>query len=334
VLLSFCAHHPVIRSLFMAALHVVRFQQNLLSWYDQHRRSLPWRETRSPYRIWISEIMLQQTRVTAVVERYRTFLKRFPTVSSLASAKLNDVLAAWSGLGYYRRARSAHKAAKLIVSDHGGRFPRDREQLRDLPGIGEYTSAAVASIAFGLPHAVVDGNVRRVLDRLYGKTLSPKSCSTIAQELLPESRPGDFNQAMMELGALVCTPLPNCKSCPVLGECATRGKLNRPVTKPKVKTQHLRLALVVRDNEVLLVQRLRTAAVMPEMWELPADHAKTQEGSIAFRHSITNTNYVVSVTPRKQPPSRLRGRWIALARLEKIPLTGLARKILRQQGLL
>jgi A/G-specific adenine glycosylase len=318
----------------MGAVHVIRFQQNLLSWYDRHRRTLPWRETRSPYRVWISEIMLQQTRVAAVVQRYCEFLKRFPTVRSLASAKSNDVLAAWSGLGYYRRARSAHKAAKLIVSDHGGRFPRDREQLRGLPGVGEYTSAAVASIAFGLPHAVVDGNVRRVLDRLYGKTLSPKSHAASAQELLPLSRPGDFNQAMMELGALVCTPLPSCKSCPVLGECATRGRLNRPVAKPKMKTQRVRFALVVDENRLLLVQRSRAAALMPAMWELPPDNAGVRQNSIAFRHSITNTNYLVCVTPRKQPPSRPQGRWIPLARLGKIPLTGLARKILRHQGLL
>jgi A/G-specific adenine glycosylase len=316
----------------MAALHVMRFQQNLLSWYDQHRRTLPWRETRSPYRVWISEIMLQQTRVAAVVERYREFLKRFPTVRSLASAKSNDVLAAWSGLGYYRRARSAHKAAKLIVSDHGGRFPRDREQLRGLPGVGEYTSAAVASIAFGLPHAVVDGNVRRVLDRLHGKTLTAKSHAASAQELLPLARPGDFNQAMMELGATVCTP--NCKSCPVLGECATRGRLNRLVAKAKAKRRRVHFALVERDKRVFLVQRSRAAAVMPEMWELPADNAKRRDGSIAFRHSITNTNYFVSVTPRKQPPSHIQGKWIPLATLEKIPLTGLARKILRHQGLL
>jgi len=331
---ALACNHPVIRSLSMGAFHVIRFQQNLLSWYDQHRRTLPWRQTRSPYRIWISEIMLQQTRVAAVVERYREFLKRFPTVSSLASAKLNDVLAAWSGLGYYRRARSAHKAAKLIVSDHGGRFPRDRERLRELPGIGEYTSAAVASIAFGSPHAVVDGNVRRVLDRLYGKTPTPKSHADSAQELLSLSRPGDFNQAMMELGALVCTPLPNCKSCPVLGECATRGKLIRPVAKAKAKRRRVHFALVEKDKRVFLVQRSRAAAVMPEMWELPADNAIRRDGSIAFRHSITNTNYFVSVTPRKHPPSRMQGKWIPLATLEKTPLTGLARKILRHQGLL
>ena len=318
----------------MAALHVVRFQQNLLSWYDQHRRSLPWRDTRSPYRIWISEIMLQQTRVAAVVQRYREFLKRFPTVSSLASAKLNDVLAAWSGLGYYRRARSAHKAAKLIVSDHGGRFPRDREQLRELPGIGEYTSAAVASIAFGLPHAVVDGNVRRVLDRLYGTTLTPKSHAASARELLQRSRPGDSNQAMMELGALVCTPLPNCKMCPVVRDCVTRGKLIRPITKLNAKTRRARFAFVKNDDRVFLVQRPRTAAVMPAMWELPADDAKARKDSVAFRHSITNTNYLVSVTSRQQPPRRMQGKWIPVAGLEKIPLTGLARKILRHQGLL
>jgi A/G-specific adenine glycosylase len=318
----------------VTALNVIRFQKNLLSWYDRNQRSLPWRKTRSAYHVWISEIMLQQTRVAAVVEKYCEFLKRFPTVHALAAAKSNDVLAAWSGLGYYRRARSAHKTAKLIVSEHGGRFPRDREQLRALPGIGEYTSAAVASIAFGLPYAVVDGNVQRVLDRLHGTTLSPRSHATSAQELLLRSDPGDFNQAMMELGAQVCTPLPNCKACPVLAECATRGRLIRPIAKPRAKTRRVSFALVANADRVFLMQRPRTAAVMPGMWELPADDAKPRKDTIAFRHSITNTYYRVSVTPKTRPPSRRQGKWVQLAGLEKIPLTGLARKILRQQGLL
>jgi A/G-specific adenine glycosylase len=309
------------------------FQKHLLGWYDEHQRALPWRGTRSPYRIWISEIMLQQTRVAVVLQRYRDFLKCFPNIHSLAAARTKDVLAEWSGLGYYRRARSAHKTAKLLVSDCNGRFPRTREALRTLPGIGEYTSAAIASIAFGLPHAVVDGNVRRVLGRLAGKPLSPKSYAEEAQKLLDPARAGDFNQAIMELGATVCTPQPRCEHCPVISECASRGKLQRTAIKPLSKKQKVHFALVTKKRSVLLVQRSRSVSLMPDMWELPAD-SRSGANAVSFRHSITNTNYLVSVTMRKQPPTLKQGKWIPQGRLDKIPLTGLTRKILRHAGLL
>jgi A/G-specific adenine glycosylase len=317
----------------MIAFNIRAFQEHLLEWYGEHQRPLPWRRTRSPYRIWISEIMLQQTRVAAVLGKYKEFLKRFPNVRSLAAARAQDVLAAWSGLGYYRRARSAHKTAKLLVSDRNGRFPRTREELRDLPGIGEYTSAAIASIAFGLPHAVVDGNVGRVLDRLAGRTLTPKSHAEEAQKLLDRARPGDFNQAMMELGATICAPEPNCDVCPVFRECATRGTLQRTAMKPPSKKQKVRFALVTKNGRVLLVQRARSASVLPEMWELPAD-LRSAVNAVTFRHSITTTNYLVSVSRRKLPPRGTQGKWIRQERLEQVPLTGLARKILRHAGLL
>src|SRR5580693_3509094 len=176
------------------------FRAALLRWYDRHRRDLPWRETHDPYRIWLSEIMLQQTRVAAVLDHYRIFLERFPNVQALAAASEDAVLAAWSGLGYYRRARMLHQAAQQIAKQHGGRFPQNSEALLALPGIGRYTAAAIASIAFAEPVAVVDGNVERVLQRFIGINLTTRQIWLQAQALLANSRPGDFNQAMMDLG--------------------------------------------------------------------------------------------------------------------------------------
>src|SRR6266853_4739327 len=202
---------------------LVHVRRALLRWYDQHRRDLPWRETRDPYRIWLSEIMLQQTRVAAVLEHYRIFLERFPNVQALAAASEDAVLAAWSGLGYYRRARMLHRAAQQIAKQHGGRFPQNSETLLALPGIGRYTAAAIASIAFAEPIAVVDGNVERVLQRFVGINLTTPQIWQHAQALLADSRPGDFNQAMMELGATVCVPRePRCPMCPVRRWCVTQ----------------------------------------------------------------------------------------------------------------
>jgi A/G-specific adenine glycosylase len=193
------------------------FRRRLLAWYDAHRRELPWRVSRDPYRVWLSEIMLQQTRVAAVIEYYQEFLRRFPTIKKLAAAREASVLAAWSGLGYYRRARTMHAAARVIVYERGGSFPANAEELRMLPGVGRYTAAAIASIAFDKPVAVVDGNVERVLQRISGKRFAGEELWTAAHHLLDARRPGDFNQAMMELGATVCTPrMPTCLMCPVI----------------------------------------------------------------------------------------------------------------------
>ena len=182
----------------------------LLAWYDLHKRDLPWRRTRDPYAIWVSEIMLQQTRVAAVLGHYARWTQRFPTVRDLAEAKEDQVLAEWSGLGYYRRARFLHRGAQAVVEEHGGEIPKTAETLRQLPGIGEYTSAAIASIAFGEPIAVVDGNVERVVARLKGPSKSAASTNAsiknLAGQILDSRRPGDFNQAMMELGATICLP--------------------------------------------------------------------------------------------------------------------------------
>ncbi len=202
------------------------FRERLLLWYEANARDLPWRRDRDPYRVWLSEVMLQQTRVAAVVDHYQRFLKRFPTIEKLAAAREASVLAVWSGLGYYRRARMLHAASKKIVTEHSGKFPESSAALRTLPGIGRYTAAAIASIAFDEPIAVVDGNVERVLQRVLGKRLADEEIWKVAQELITERKPGDSNQAMMELGATVCLPRqPKCLACPVLELCATHGEL-------------------------------------------------------------------------------------------------------------
>jgi len=310
----------------------LRFQNRLLQWYGENKRVLSWRSTRSAYRIWISEIMLQQTRVAVVVDRYRDFLRRFPTISSLAAARTSDVLAAWSGLGYYRRARAAHQTAKRIVREHAGRFPRQREQLRQLPGIGEYTSAAIASIAFGAPHAVVDGNVRRVLERLSGRALSPRGHAALAQELLSLSNPGDFNQAMMELGATLCLPgEPKCADCPVRKFCGTRGRHASVPKGPRQNKREITCALERRDGSVLLVQRSASEQLMPDMWELPQVASGASDIQLfSVRHSITTTDYRVRVVSG----NGREGTWTCRERLTKLALTGLTKKILRRAGII
>jgi len=285
--------------------------------------------------------MLQQTRVAAVIEHYRTFLRRFPTVEKLAAAREASVLAAWSGLGYYRRARMMHAAAKVIVREHGGKFPASEEGLRALPGIGRYTAAAIASIAFDEPVAVVDGNVERVLQRQSGKRLAGEELWTWANRLLEAKRPGDFNQAMMELGAVACTPrAPLCLACPLVEMCATRGELAPTGKAARQKKREIHYALNyrnrdIRDGEVLLVQRAGDASLMPGMWELPELASTNGEHSPAFtlRHSITVTDYTVRVW-RGSASSREFGKWIPVERLGKVALTGLARKILRKAEML
>jgi A/G-specific adenine glycosylase len=311
------------------------FRRSLLSWYYHRRRDLPWRKDRNPYHIWLSEIMLQQTRVGAVLEHYQRFLRRFPTVQKLAAARESSVLAAWSGLGYYRRARMMHAAAKVIVKQQAGRFPVSAEQLSALPGIGRYTAAAIASIAFDEPTAVVDGNVKRVLRRLVADNLSGELLWETAQELLSQRRPGDFNQAMMELGATICLPRqPRCSVCPVYEQCDSRGSLPKPKTLGRQNKRMIHYALDCHNGSAFLVRRPKDASLMPGMWELPEIRgANGVSPWLTLRHSITVTDYQVAVS--QAPASdQSDGKWISKARLARLPLTGLARKILRAARLI
>jgi A/G-specific adenine glycosylase len=325
-----------------------KFQQALLTWFDSHARDLPWRQNSDPYRIWVSEIMLQQTRVTAVLDYYARFLTLFPSVAVLAQAQEPDVLAAWSGLGYYRRAKMMHKAAQVVVQEHQGIFPRTAEELRKLPGIGEYTSSAIASIAFGEPVAVVDGNVERVLLRVFPEQGSPtpqaKWFRDRAANLLDTQRPGDFNQSMMELGATICLPQrPLCLQCPVQPFCKTRGEHQAPPPK-KMRNRQIAYALLRRNRagitQVLLQQRPPSASLMPGMWELPEiemledDHKRVE---MTLRHAITVTNYRVHVLRFSEQEARLRWpswknpqQWTRSSELSTLPLTGLTRKVLRR----
>jgi A/G-specific adenine glycosylase len=308
-----------------------RFRRQLLRWYDLHKRDLTWRRDRDPYRVWLAEIMLQQTRVAAVQEHYHKFLRRFPTVRKLAAARESSVLAAWSGLGYYRRARMLHAAAQQIMKKHAGKVPVSAVGLRTLPGIGRYTAGAIASIAFGEPVAVVDGNVERVLGRILGKNVVGEELWQAAEELLSPRKPGDFNQAMMELGATVCLPRhPKCLMCPVLELCATRGESGKQGSRTRQKQRKVDYALDCRNGSVFLVQRPQNASLMPCMWELPEieDTNGTGEAFLTLRHSITVTNYVVRVIQRRVP-NGTEGKWVSKSRIALLPLTGLARKILR-----
>jgi A/G-specific adenine glycosylase len=317
------------------------FQHALLAWYDRHRRDLPWRKTRDPYRIWLSEIMLQQTRVAAVLEHYRVFLERFPDVRALAAASEDAVVAAWSGLGYYRRARGLHRCARKIAGEYRGRFPRSCDSLLALPGIGRYTAAAIASIAFDQPVAVVDGNVERVLRRIAGRNLPPDDIWQQAQSLLSPSRPGDFNQAMMELGATVCTPRqPKCPMCPMRKWCATQGEIKPDNLPSAQKKKEIWCALEQRDGHVRLVQRSRKESLMAGMWELPqwttAPRISASADWRTFRHSVTVTDYTVHVIRGAVPAAHSyeRAKWIAIASLAGVPITGLTRKILRASGII
>jgi A/G-specific adenine glycosylase len=321
----------------------------VLKWFKGNARNLPWRRNRDPYPVWVSEIMLQQTRVAAVLDHYVRFLALFPSIAILARASEQEVLAAWSGLGYYRRARYLHRAAQLVVREHQGSLPRIPHELRKLPGVGDYTAAAIASIAYGVPIAAVDGNVQRVIQRLASPldSCSDSSIRDHAKTLLDPRRPGDFNQAMMELGATLCLPKkPACAICPVQKFCATRGEHAVQPRKP-MRSRQIAYLLISREREsaeqVLLQQRPLSAAQMPGMWELPEvavcddDLGRVE---LTLRHAITVTNYHVRVLRFSEKDGRRRlsadghrRKWLAAADLNQTPLTGLARKILRRLGI-
>lgn|SRR5262245_14559665 len=271
------------------ALSKSDFSAALLEWYDRSRIEMSWRGSRDPYRICLSEVMLQQTRVATVGKYYERFLETFPTIEALAAAPLSDVLKCWEGLGYYTRARNLHRLARLIVNEHAGKFPTSDESLEQLPGIGRYTAAAIASIAFDRPIAVLDGNVIRILSRLTDLvddvTEQPvqKLLQQLATSLLPSERPGDYNQALMDLGRTVCKPhRPVCDICPVQGFCLAyeRGTSEqRPVKKLKAPLPRVRaVAAVIRDenDRLLLIQR-PPAGLLGGMWALPGGMCRPEE---------------------------------------------------------
>jgi len=261
----------------------------LLPWFAENKRSMPWRSNRTPYRVWISELMLQQTRVDQATPYFRRFMKRFPSLTSLAKASQEDVLKMWEGLGYYSRARNLHKAARLIVEEMNGRFPSRYDEIIKLPGVGGYTAAAIGSLAFNQDLAVLDGNVIRVLSRLHGYTKDTRSSTAraelqqMAEALLVNGDAGNYNEAMMELGATVCLPMnPKCDVCPVGSVClaAQSGRpTDYPVKAPRKKVPHIIVGAAVirnRAGEVLIAQR-REQDMLGGLWEFPGGKQETGE---------------------------------------------------------
>jgi A/G-specific adenine glycosylase len=341
----------------------------LLQWYRRNARALPWRRTRDPYRVWVSEVMLQQTQVATAHDYYLRFVARFPTVRALARAPLDHVLAAWSGLGYYRRARHLHEAAGIVVREHAGRVPSEPRAFGALPGVGRYTVGAVLSIGFGAPLPVLDGNVARVLARLEARAWSVKSPAdartlwALAGRLLDPGSPGDWNQALMELGATVCTPrTPRCGECPLRRHCRARAlgraqEFPPPVPRRTAVRVRRAVALVERGGRVLLVRR--SGALLDGLWEPPGVELRGGEpaaralaralvalgvrGALRataarIRHTITHRSIEVQVWRCEPSPPLPRGsarlRWVARGERDvaDVALSALARRVLAPEA--
>jgi A/G-specific adenine glycosylase len=295
-----------------------QFQSRLLAWFRQHQRDLPWRSSRDPYRIWVAEIMLQQTRIAAVTPYYDRFLQRFPTVESLASASQQEVLKLWSGLGYYSRARNLHLAAKEIVAKHNGKFPRMREAALELPGIGAYTAAAVLSIAYDVPLAVLDGNVARVLARvnaIRGDLRAPRTwreLSETADLLLARESASDWNQALMELGEVICTPKsPRCLVCPIVHSCQAyaQGVTNEiPAPRTKRASVSQRIAAVILldpQGRTLLVKDpgAHDDVLFSRMWQFPAIQV-SRDAKSELEKYFAEIFAIKKITLEDLPPAR------------------------------
>jgi A/G-specific adenine glycosylase len=335
--------------------------RRLLKWYDRNRRNLPWRalpgETQDPYRVWLSEIMLQQTSVVTVGPYFHAFLKRWPTMKSLAAAHVDEVMSAWAGLGYYSRARNLHACAKAVACDHAGQLPSTEAELRTLPGIGPYTAAAIAAIAFGKRAAPVDGNIERVLVRLYSVReplpAAKVQLKAIAETLAPERRAGDFAQAMMDLGAAICTPKsPTCSACPWIDDCQARAEgiaETLPARGAKVARPLRRGAAVVlisSKNEIWLRRRppkgLLGGMHEPPMspWEKnfpshPNDHAppkvKARKLMGLVRHTFTHFELELEVYRAddiRAPQLDGAGEWAPIAELDRFALPSVMRKVI------
>ena len=335
-------------------------RRKLLLWYDKNRRDLPWRRSRDPYAIWVAETMLQQTQVATVAPYYERFLENFPTVDALARAPLKKVLALWSGLGYYRRARNLKVAARILVRRHGGCLPTNYDDLLALPGVGDYTAGALMSIAFQKPYPAIDSNARRVLGRLFNST-GEKKLNAAAAELVSRSRPGQFNQGLMELGATLCTPnSPLCIECPIALECAARlsdraAKETAPQTRQATRQVTWPLAVVRRRGKILL-RRRSAGGILAGLWELPGGelgghkstraylkrHLRELHGALEselhigeFRHSITDRRirsplYLFDIrrnTELTRPGPNW--RWVSPASLRGYPVSSMTLKALR-----
>ncbi len=364
------ADHGTVRCVLIMRGDVRHFQKALLAWYDTHGRDLPWRRDVTPYHTWVSEIMLQQTQTAAVIPYYLRFLQHFPTVQALAEASIDEVLKLWEGLGYYRRAHNLHSAARIILAEHNGQLPRDEKALLALPGIGRYTAGAIRSIAFGESAPVLDGNVKRVLARVDDIAESidlretEKKLWNRAAALLPAHRPGDFNQAMMELGATLCVPgTPACDRCPVADCCQARARgvqSQRPVRTPRPRIPHYQVAAGVvwhatAPDRFLIAQR-PTGGMLGGLWEFPGGKQEPGESlpqtlarelmeELAIRvtvdekftevkHAFTHFRITLHAFHARHiggEPQRLGvddWRWVTLAEAEAFPMAKTDRAIL------
>ena len=351
----------------MQPKHIPQFQKKLLSWYHRHRRSLPWRDSDDPYAIWVSEVMLQQTQVKTVIPYYERFMARFPDSKTLAAARLQDVLKLWEGLGYYARARNLHRAAQRVMLDHLGQVPRTYQTFHSLPGVGDYIAAAVLSIAFRQPMAVVDGNVKRLLARLMKLDAPVNQSSSYrvyrkhADQLLFSKDPGNYNQAVMELGALICAPRqPSCENCPVSVFCESlrAGSVDqfpKRVTGRPVPEYRIAVGVVMKGDHLLIAQR-KTEGLLGGLWEFPGGKIKPGESGRAacvreireelnldvtvaakicrVRHAYTHFKIDMDVYACHYRSGRVRRngpvdhRWVRLKGIERFPIPGANHKIL------
>lgn len=344
-----------------------QFQQRLMAWFERHQRKLPWRATRDPYRIWIAEVMLQQTQVKTVLDYYDRFLDEFPSLASLAAASLQQVLKLWEGLGYYARARNLHRAAQIIVAEKQGQFPTNLAELRQLPGVGDYMAAAVLSQAFDAPLAAVDGNVKRVLARVFelevpiNQSASSRIFKARADWLLDQTQPGAFNQAMMELGAVICRPQqPECTQCPVCNLCQAFLSQRQSVLPIKLSARALpehQIAVgIIYENGNFLIVRRQDDGLLGGMWEFPGGRIRSREtagqaclrtikeklnlevtlaGELTqVRHAYSHFKIVVHVfrcayqagTICLNGPAEY--RWISIAEIDQFPFHGVNHKII------
>jgi len=345
-----------------------RLRRRLLAWYADTARDLPWRKSRDPYRVWVSEIMLQQTQVATVRDYFQRFITTFPDVHALAAADERQVLRLWEGLGYYRRARQLHSAAKKVVAEHAGRFPQDVDSLRELPGIGRYTAGAIASIAFDQRAAILEANTIRLLSRLIAyrddpfKAAGQRALWHTAEDILPQKNVARFNQALMELGSLVCTPAnPHCDECPLTGVCvAYAADLQLKIPRPKVKQQYTDLreaAVVIRRNGRVLMRQCGEDERWTGLWDFPR-FALEAEGPLFARDEIINkvreqtgvkclpgplvktikhgvTRYRITLDCYRAEyvaGRTLNARWIANSGLTDLPLSTTGRKLTRLLG--
>lgn len=349
---------------------ISEFTQSLLNWYAEHARDLPWRGRVDPYATWVSEIMLQQTRVDTVIPYFERWMDRFPTVYDLAKAPQQEVLTVWEGLGYYSRARNLHRAAQIVVDDYGGDLPADLKSLMKLPGIGRYTAGAIASIAFDLDEPALDGNIRRVLARVFDVNLPARSKEgekrlwQLAAELLPKGRAGTYNQAMMDLGATICTPrLPDCERCPLESICRARImgiQEDRPVSVAKAPIPHHTLAAaVIQNDDMFLITNRPENGLLGGMWGFPGSQVRAGEqlaqclkreieeqfgfsikvGQVlgVFRHAYTHfrvTLYAYTCTLRNEvKPINFNHqaiKWVYTREMESYPMGKIDRQIASQ----